>query len=225
MRIKKSETVTTGNGRIYIKHRHFRAGLSVATQDAAKVLIADSREAVRFAIARLSRKLRKPYERELANLVFKTTTDLDLGTIQAKFERIQNGIAGDVGLTVTLNQKFLAWKYPTQPVSGFRGYARNNSGNEVKRGTVHLQEDLVQGAASGNPVQRLLAVRGFVHEASHKFANTFDQGYLQFRQDSDTLNFEAGVNPPKPELMVNADSYGWFAAILYLQSIHVLEQQ
>lgn len=54
-----------------------------------------------------------------------------------------------------------------------------------------------------------LAVVTFIHEASHKYANTFDHGDQGYRKHDDSGWDEPGLLVD--QALVNADSYGYFA--------------
>jgi hypothetical protein len=53
-----------------------------------------------------------------------------------------------------------------------------------------------------------LAVVTIIHEASHKFANTFDHDNRAYRRRNDSNWLAPGLT--KPEALINADSYGYF---------------
>lgn len=114
-----------------------------------------------------------------------TNGNLSLKTDNSSSGRLQSlGVdAGDVGL--------------------IEGYVRNGSGGS--KGDIHVSRDYILN-------NRFQAVRTFIHEASHRFANTDDfdeKGYME----ADGSDFrEPGITAA--QCLKNADSYAYFCMAL-----------
>lgn len=54
-----------------------------------------------------------------------------------------------------------------------------------------------------------IGVITIIHEASHKFADTWDHGRSGYREEDDSGWWEPGLT--RPQALINADSYAYFA--------------
>jgi hypothetical protein len=88
------------------------------------------------------------------------------------------------------------------------------------RGDIKISTQIL--AYRGHDTLFYLPVKVLIHEASHRYASTQDFYYYTKLPDRDPVwsvdkgvPINPGETPPLKFLKFNADSYGWFAALLY----------
>jgi len=187
-------TPSAGGGQIRLKHRELF--LTDKMKNATEKTVTDARFKVLTARARMAMS---PLPADVAaalTLYFKTGASASAGdtnAIIAVLELISNGINADVNIKVSqINKTYLD---PGERQSDTEGYVRGTVGD------IHVTPDYIKN----NPFQ---AVRTFIHEASHRYADTDDfdeQGYIK----ADGSDFrEAGIS--NADCLKNADSYAYF---------------
>ncbi len=200
----------SSGGGIRLKHRELF--LSDSLKKGTEKTVTAARGKVASAQAALAGPMADRLKALLAHY-FKlsgTPSQSDITAINAIFVLIGNGINGDVSIKASnvnpVAVKGLAKQYGLtvkQIVPLVEGYVTSYGGNAKRpKGDIHVKPDYI----TGNEFQ---AVRTFIHEASHRFADTVDfgeQGYMH----ADGSDFrEDGIT--KEQCLVNADSYAYFA--------------
>jgi hypothetical protein len=217
-RFYASKTFHAGETAVKLQHRHFTGGLGGDTKQAVKQTVTESRVALDYVITRIAEGL-TPDQLDLADTFFKVRSPGMLRwEVQPKFVLIRNGLSADFTLNVSLNPTGLAAGLNPDHISGYV-----NSYSTGRKGKISVRESVIQGIDGGG---KCAALRAFIHEASHKFADTKDHYY--FRRPAtagapwDVVDARTQAAAGKNELQLmleNADSYGWFAALLYTSQL------
>ena len=131
--------------------------------------------------------------------------DGELAAIKAVLANTSNGIGQKFTINVHVDAADDAYGYVTHYVSSNgHGHLRDSDDDLIaSKGPIHVQHTLF------SPTRNLhLAVITFIHEATHRYANTFDfddKGYID--NDGDKF-WSAGIT--KNDALLNADSHAWF---------------
>lgn len=192
-----------GGGKVRLKHRELFLDSSV--KNAAVGVVEKSRIAVRDTIAKL-RSGTDPELKNIARAFFYTDSPGDLNKILATLELVNGGICGNVSFKAGLStNKRLASLTGEADNSCIEGYVMNYA---KRKGDIHVSRDYVLN----NTYQ---AVRTFIHEASHRYANTTDETYFWPPQDSsNNWEYSEPSNLVKHKLLTNADSYAYFVMFM-----------
>jgi hypothetical protein len=186
-------------GKIRLKHRElfFDSAAEAASLETVEKAYLTLRRTIGWLAHRDANKLKTAMQ-----LYFKSDT-AEAGTVQGILEITINGINnGKLSLKTdnTSAHRFeKALGVDKGDVPYIEGYVRNGSGG--KKGDIHVTRDYIMN-------NRYQAVRTFIHEATHRFANTDDfdeQGYME----ADGSDFrEPGITAA--QCLRNADSYAYF---------------
>ena len=192
----------SGGGKVRLKHRELF--LSKSVKNASIDVVERSRLAVRDTIT----KLRNPDSelKGVAQAFFYTDDPGDLQTIMATLEQVNGGICGNVSFkTSNSSNKRLSSFTGEADNSNIEGYVANYA---KRKGDIHVSRDYVLN----NTYQ---AVRTFIHEASHRYADTTDETYFWPPSDnSNNWDYSEPGNLVKNKLLNNADSYAYFVMFL-----------
>ncbi len=195
-------------GTVRLKHRELFLGSSV--KNAAVDVVEQSRDAVKTVVSHLDGELLEITKQSLKRC-FKTAdlgpTQDQLNTIKSKLVLIQNGICGDVNLktqNTSAKRTGVIFKgvmqqhgfTPTQLQSALEGYITSYVN---RKGDIHVKRDFILN-------NKYQAIRTFIHEASHRFADTVDESYL-WQDDWNGKDTNALLN--------NADSYAYLVMFIF----------
>lgn len=188
-------------GRVRLKHRELF--LDSSTANAAADVVQKARAAVRDTIA----QLRNPTDQNLkalARAFFYTDSPGDLATIMATLELVNGGICGNVNFKTDNSSKARMTsitKGLVPDISLIEGYVFNHA---KRKGDIHVSRDYILN-------DKYQAVRTFIHEASHRFANTTDETYFwPPTNNSGNWEYSDAANLVRDKLLHNADSYAYF---------------
>lgn len=195
-------------GQVRLKHRELFLGSTVKNE--AVDVVEQSRDAVKSVIAYL--------DGDLLNLVknaftscFKTgdtgPSQDQLNAVKTKLVLIQNGICGDVNLktqNTSAKRAGVIFKAamqqhgltPQELQGALEGYVTSYSD---RKGDIHVSRDYLLN-------NKYQAIRTFIHEASHRFADTVDESY----------KWQANWNGKDTNaLLNNADSYAYLVMYIF----------
>jgi hypothetical protein len=186
-------------GDIKVKLAHRELFFDKSVKDASIETIAKSMKAVDLTITFLGEA--KPKIKEAVRKYFKADDGATIRTIMAKLELVKGGFNSGKLVMKTDNSssaRLQSLGVDAGDVQYIEGYVRN--GSNGTKGQIHVTRDYVLN-------NRYQAVRTFIHEATHKFADTDDfdeQGYI-FADGSDFR--EPGITAA--QCLNNADSYAY----------------
>lgn len=199
-----TKKVKTLGFNLQLKHK----GIWLANADASKITkaVARSKAMLSLAISRCGAYADSDAKRFAATYFLTPangpSTD-EWSRIKSILQLTYQGIGNDVTLKLGAG-------------SGAFGYVRHSTTNVpaqsigldsdgdmiAEKGTIHISKKKLLGSAE------LLAVT-FIHEATHKYANTFDHGDSGYREEDDSDWWAPGLT--RAQALNNADSYGYFA--------------
>jgi hypothetical protein len=189
----------------------------IMTKDPEANLTGDEREKVAAMVLRARQILPRivtaladaalgnasPQFKFVLNLIFLKPDANQILAVIAKLELVQNGI--------TLKHRLKIHDIPTSPdddpnraVNAW-GYVRWKS--DGTRGSINMHRELFAPGGRDQSQQRLVT---FIHEASHKYADTKDHPGGNFEGDSDAAGYKNPGLLTTQQAIDNADSYGWF---------------
>lgn len=193
---------TKGNtsfGKVRLKHRELFFGkaeerASIETLEKAHLTVRTTIGWLRHTEANRLKDAMQRYFKSPATAV---------GRVQPILELVMGGMTnGNLSLKTdnTSTSRFTgAFGVDAGDVPYIEGYVRN--GSDGSKGDIHVTRDYIMN-------NRFQAVRTFIHEATHRFANTDDfgeQGYMH----ADGSDFrEPGITAE--QCLRNADSYAYF---------------
>lgn len=189
-----------GTNTIQLKHK----GLWLSKDDAKNI----TRQIARARLM-LSSTIAAVYNRT-ANAEFARTYFIDVPTneewliIHAKLELIYGGLNSDVTLKLGADGNYGFVRRDEGVSSTTPGAVLSEDGTYYisrERHTIHISKKQMLR----NPE---LGIITLIHEASHKYANTFDHGNRGYREADDSGWWEPGLT--KIEALNNADSYAYF---------------
>lgn len=190
-------------GKVRLKHRELF--LDKAAEKASLETVEKSFTTLKNTIGWLAHRDANKVKQAM-QLYFKSGTD-KCGTVQALLEVVLNGMNNGKLTFKTDNttaKRFTgAFGVDADDVPNIEGYVRN--GSDGSKGAIHVTRDYIMN-------NRFQAVRVFIHEATHRFANTADfdeQGYM-YADGSDFR--EDGIKAD--QCLNNADSYAYFCMAL-----------
>jgi hypothetical protein len=218
----RTATVRPGGGKaITIKTRADHGSLSELEVANVQAAVACAREVLPAVLSQLASPRAGTKAGRNARLARYFLTDpagpslQDLGTIYAKLELVMNGINAKVNVKVAPNDEDFGYvRVHAGPLGVLRGmFSRRHNlgrceGRRVSFGDIHLDQGMLD-----DPVRTLIV---FIHEASHKYAGTYDHDDRGFLKDNGTEFRAPGLT--KQEALNNADSYGWFCAAEYYEA-------
>jgi hypothetical protein len=186
-------------GKVRLKHRELFFGK--AEEKASMETVEKAYQAVQSTIGWLRHTEAKKL-RDAMNLYFKSAVS-EVPRVQSVLELVQGGMTGGKLSFKTDNtsasRSINYFGDAPDEVDLTEGYVRNRG--DGTKGDIHVTRDYIMN-------NRFQAVRVFIHEATHRFANTDDfdeQGYM-FADGSDFR--EPGITAA--QCLNNADSYAYF---------------
>ena len=196
------------NIQLQVLTRH-RTG-AVDAQDRAVQVVALAFGSVEATIGALSANPIDPATQAMVRRYFLTRNPSPAFCMQvaAKLELIRNGMR--LGLTLKAD---LSWSMEresrTKDIMGYTNWHGSICCGAGHYGSIHIRRDHLMAADLRQPVVTV------IHEASHKFADTGDYGYVT--ADGSQFKFQAyppGLAGGPPAMTVgdacsNADSYAW----------------
>jgi hypothetical protein len=186
-------------GNIKVKLAHRELFFDKTVKDASVETIAKAMKTVDLSITFLGEA--KPKIKGAVRKYFKADDGATIRSIIAKLELVKGGFSSGKLVMKTDNsssERLQSLGVDAGDVQYIEGYVRNASNGG--KGQIHVSRDYVMN-------NRYQAVRTFIHEATHKFANTDDfdeQGYI-FADGSDFR--QPGITAA--QCLNNADSYAY----------------
>ena len=130
----------------------------------------------------------------------------EVQAIRATLELVQNGMNnGNLSLKTdnSSSKRLQGFGIAAGDTQYIEGYVRGVGTTGV--GDIHVKRDYITN-------NRRQAVRTFIHEATHRFANTKDFGESGYMEADGSAFRAAGLT--KDQAIVNADSYAYFCMSL-----------
>jgi hypothetical protein len=168
---------------------------------------------------------------ELARTYFaagQALTDGDWNTIRTVITKTRTGLEGDVVIKTgtvlsgaqpqhqgavhnrVVSQSDFDGQVPSRPGKSYQTFVGSmkpeHAGIPIRRGAIHLRSDLL----SSDPELGIVAL---IHEATHKYAGTWDYAYF----DEETGSRSSPPITDKASALGNADSYAWFVMFLHVR--------
>jgi hypothetical protein len=199
-RLYHSSTVKVSDaGNIRIKHKELF--LSDKMKKATEKVVTDARWKVTRTVALLNLSLLQDTVKANFSKYFKsgaTPTANELNDVKSILELIMNGINADVSIKVRKVNSSILKPNQKHLKDRVEGYVTRRNGS---KGDVHVVPSYVES----NSWQ---ATRVFIHEASHKYADTLDYGEKGYM-------FSDGSDFRQPGIVAdqcrkNADSFAYF---------------
>ena len=204
-----------GGGKVRIKTKLGEMGLTELEQEQVGHTVGTAREILQTVISQLNwpSNLDPRLKAHMA-LYFKTAnagpTWTQMIAIKRKLVLTMNGISSKVNVKVAPDEAYgyVGFKKGVKGVMRGLFSSRHNLGTRngelVSRGDIHIDRDVLGGE---------LAVITFIHEATHKYADTVDHGDSGYVDNSGS-DFDApGLTTA--QALNNADSYAWFCFAAY----------
>lgn len=189
----------TNVGGITVSLKHRTGNLNTLMHDTAVDIIGASQERVRTAIASLTDVELREGTKNAMRTYFKVgnnPSQEQINTVVTTLELTLAGITSDFNLKIRRENRHNLNATPDRTLGYVRKYMRN--GEIQRRGDIHISQDIL--------THNYLGPATFIHEATHKFANTKDHGYMNdtgFSYRENTITTE--------QCLENADSYAHFA--------------
>lgn len=141
-------------------------------------------------------------------LYFKTDPEIgpsvdERGRVLGKLKLVSNGINGKLELKVAVpstDRGSVNWMPTGLGALSPRHTFGTHKGLPVSMGAIHIGRNIVK--------QSEMRIITFIHEASHKYADTYDYGESGYMKESGASFREEGLK--KPQALNNADSYAYF---------------
>jgi hypothetical protein len=158
-----------------------------------------------------------PFVKGIMRDTFKTPaggpTPADVQTIRTKLATTLAGLAGDVTVKIakdaeqekgTITHGYVNRRYDLANKAGKTTFT-DHDGDQFARGDITIRPKTLKGS-------RLEAIQTLIHEATHKYVNTWDHCYMNDTGTAfDGANSSiTGVALTKDDCLENADSYAWF---------------
>ncbi|MBX3498608.1 MAG: hypothetical protein KF889_04130 [Alphaproteobacteria bacterium] len=198
-----TKKVKTLGFNLQLKHK----GIWLANADATKITkaVARSKAMLSLAITRCGGYADKDAKR-FAATYFLTGPEPSTGEwakISSILQLTYQGIGRDVTLKLGAGSGTLGYVRHSITDDPSESIGVDSDGDMIReKGTIHISKKKLLGSAE------LLAIT-FIHEATHKYANTFDHGDSGYREEDDSDWWAPGLT--KDQALNNADSYGYFA--------------
>jgi hypothetical protein len=205
-RFFRGTTVTPadGIGKVRLKHRELflSASLKEATEDTVSL----ARDKLRHALSLLNATPLDPNVVAALRVYFMTAmppSAAHLSVIRTVLGKTAHGISANFSIKLA-NPSASYWRkqgHTKAEIKKVAGYVSEYPGGE--KGDIHV------GPAVMKNVDLYRSVLYFIHEATHKYADTKDhdmRGYVK----ADGSGYDGLMSPD--ECRCNADSYAWFVA-------------
>lgn len=188
---------TTNIGGITVSLKHRTSHLNNLMHDTAVDVIGIAQDNIRTAIASLTREIREGTKNAMRTYfkIGHIPSQEQINTVITTLELTLGGITSDFNLKIRRENRHNLNASPNNTMGYVRKYMR---GGEVqRRGDIHISQDFLTHQYLGPVV--------FIHEATHKFANTKDHEYMNetgfsYRENAITTE----------QCLENADSYAHF---------------
>lgn len=210
-----------------------RPGVDDTIADAAGAVLQRARRCLETASGAVCHGSEpSPTARDLARTYFsagQALTEGDWNTIRTVITKTRTGLEGDVVLktgtvlkgampghqgavhNTVVSQAEVDGKVPSKPGKSHQTFVGSmkpeHAGIPIRRGAIHLRSDLL----SSDPELGIVAL---IHEATHKYAGTWDYAYF----DEETGSRSVPPITDKTSALGNADSYAWFVMFLHVRS-------
>ena len=198
-----TKKVKTLGFNLQLKHK----GIWLANADASKITkaVARSKAMLSLALARCGAYADSD-ARRFAATYFLTPgsgpANDEWSRIKAILQLTYQGIGNDVTLKLGAGSGTLGYVAHSTTDNPAESIGLDSDGDMIaQKGAIHISKKKLLGNAE------LLAVT-FIHEATHKYANTFDHGNSGYRKSDDSDWWTPGLT--KNQALNNADSYAYF---------------
>jgi len=188
-----------GGGKVRLKHRELF--LSSSMKQATEDIVTDSRYRIITALAK-TQSARTPAVDQEIDRHFKTGVPVPadaINRILTVLELIRGGIVADVNIKVS-NYNYAKFNDPRETARTTEGYIATYR-SDGHKGDIHVWPQYIKSNA-------WQAARVFIHEASHKYADTKDFGEQGYRYANDSDFRQPGISPA--DCLDNADSYAYY---------------